>query len=135
MQSLSNIYIYLKNSYYIFTIKIFITSTLFPLFCFLNLEFGFHTTGFVLSGPGYPSELIVECKKPPSYPHQWYYEIWLQGKWSGLESITSCFDPNLCYDKPPALPTDFSVKWNQSFYKHNTLNTSLVYSCVRDCKE
>jgi hypothetical protein len=92
-------------------------------------------SGFVVSGPGYPSELLVECKNPPNYPDQWKYEIWLEGKWSGLEYITSCIDPNLCYDKPPALPTDLSVKWNQTIAKPNTLNSSLVYSCIRNCKE
>jgi hypothetical protein len=33
-----------------------------------------------------------------------------------------------------ALPADFSVNWNQTTAKPNTVNTTLNYTCGRKCK-
>ena len=95
--------------------------------CFVNL-------GFVVAGPGYPEEVIVECVPPDGYPDTWNYGIWLLGQWSNLANISKCIDPNLCYNDPPALPADFSVQWNETTAKPNTVNTTLNYTCGRICK-
>jgi hypothetical protein len=73
-----------------------------------------HFPGFVLAVAGYPAEQIVQCIEPLNYPGDWSYGIWLKGRWSNTENLTSCIDPNLCYDDPPALPSDYSVNWNQT---------------------
>ena len=92
------------------------------------------TLGFVVVSPGYPEEVIVECVPPDGYPDTWNYGIWLQGYWSNLAKISKCIDPNLCYNDPPALPADFSVQWNQTTAKPNTVNTTLNYTCGRICE-
>ncbi len=84
--------------------------------------------------PGYPEEVIVECIEPENYPDVWYYKVWLQGRWKNFDNIAKCIDPHRCYDPPPALPEDFSVQNNQTTDKPNTSNTTLLYSCVRQCK-
>ena len=91
-------------------------------------------SGWVLDAPGYPGELTVECAAPDGYTDQWSYGIWLKGRWSNLQSVTRCIDPNLCYNEPPALPVDFSVQWNQTTAKVNSVNTTLIYWCDRKCK-
>ena len=83
---------------------------------------------------GYPEQLIVTCVPPEGYPDTWSYEIWLKGRWNFITNITKCINPNLCYNDPPALPTDFSVQWNQTTLKPNTVNTTLNYTCARLCR-
>ena len=77
---------------------------------------------------------MIECVNPEDYPDIWKYNIWLEGKWSNLANVTRCIDPNICYDDPPALPKDFSVYWNQTLAKPNTVNTTLNYTCGRKCE-
>ena len=90
--------------------------------------------GWVVSAPGYPEEVIAECIPPEGYPDNWSYEIWLKGRWSNLANVGKCLNPNLCYDDPPTLPPDFSVDWNQTNAKPNTVNTTLNYTCGRKCE-
>ena len=91
-------------------------------------------SGFVLVAPGYPEEVISECVPPDGYPDPWAYSIWTKGQWTNVGNITSCIDPDICYDDPPGLPADFSVEWNQTKFKPNRVNASLIYSCGRQCK-
>jgi hypothetical protein len=87
--------------------------------------------GFVVAAPGHPEEVIVDCVTPEGYPDVWSYNIWLEGRWNNLGNVTNCINPNLCYDPPPSLPKDFSVDWNQTVLKPNTVNTTLNYTCGR----
>lgn len=88
----------------------------------------------MIDAPNYPEEISCVCIPPDNYPNTWSYNVWLQGQWSNVGNITKCINPNLCYSDPPALPTDFSVTWNQTASKPNQLNTTIVYSCVGKCK-
>ena len=91
-------------------------------------------SGFVIVAPGYPESITVECVPPEGYPDTWQYGIWLKGRWDNVGNITKCIDPTLCYDKPPALPADFTVEWNQTLDTPNTLGTVLEYKCHSKCK-
>jgi hypothetical protein len=90
--------------------------------------------GFVISAPDYPEQVVAECIEPADYIEKWSYEIWLKGRWSNTNNLSACIDPNLCYDDPPELPPDYSVNWNQTVFKPNTVNTTLNYTCARNCK-
>ena len=79
--------------------------------------------------------MIVECTRPADYPSTWNYGVWLKGLWSNTDNLTKCIDPNLCYNDPPSLPEDFSVVWNQTTAKPNSVNTTITYSCARLCKK
>ena len=102
--------------------------------CLLMNYFKFVFLGFVIVAPGYPEEVVVECIEPEGYPDIWSYDIWLKGRWTNLGNISKCIDPNRCYDSPPLLPADFTVVWNETTDKPNTVNTSLVYSCGSKCR-
>ena len=90
--------------------------------------------GFVINTPGYPEAVVVQCSAPAGYPDTWDYKIWMKGIWALTENVTNCIDPNLCYDSPPSLPLDFTVNWNQTTAKPNTVNTTLNYTCGRKCE-
>ena len=57
--------------------------------------------GWVINARGYPEQMTVECIPPEGYPDVWSYGIWLKGRWSNVQNITACIDPNLCYSDPP----------------------------------
>ena len=49
------------------------------------------------------------------------------------KNITYCIDPNLCYDNPPKLPADFSVQHDFTVDTSNAVNSSLNYTCRKEC--
>ena len=90
--------------------------------------------GFVIDMPGYPEEVIVDCVEPEGYYTNWHYNMWREGVWTNYGNITKCIDPNRCYDEIPLLPTDFTVKNNQTTDKPDYVNTTIQYTCSRECK-
>lgn len=91
--------------------------------------------GWVINMPGYPEEVLVECVNPPKYfSNEWTYNLWRQGVWTNYGNITECIDPNRCYDPIPYLPVDFTVENNQTKDKPDYVNTTIQYSCARDCE-
>ena len=91
-------------------------------------------SGYVVTAPGYPEEVMVECIEPEGYPDTWSYNIWLKGRWKNIDNIAGCIDPNRCHSSPPALPTDYSVQYNATAALPNVVNTTLNYTCARKCK-
>ena len=49
-------------------------------------------------------------------------------------NLTRCIDPNRCYDLPPGLPNDFSVDTDYTDKSPDYVNTTLNYTCARQCK-
>jgi len=92
--------------------------------------FYFLFIGFVIDTPGYPTQLTTECVEPEGYPTVWNYTIWLLGRWSNIDNIGRCIDPNLCYNDPPELPNDFTVAWNYTSGGKAQLGMSVKYSCT-----
>ena len=91
--------------------------------------------GFVVKMPGYPEEVNVVCVNPPGYfTDEWTYELWRSGVWTNFGNISECIDPLRCYDEIPKLPVDFTVSNNQTIEKPDYVNTTMQYTCSRECK-
>ena len=72
-----------------------------------------------------------------TYTFQWKDELWLKGKWKNVDKVTNCFDPLRCYDKPPSLPSDYTVGWNVTDDEpppDAPVNYTVQYKCDRKCK-
>ena len=68
---------------------------------------------------------------------QWKDELWLKGKWKNVDKVTNCFDPLRCYDKPPSLPSDYTVGWNVTDDgppPDAPVNYTVQYKCDRKCE-
>ena len=110
-----------------------------------NLVFNFPTiqnclhSGYVINvqeeGWGYPEEWEVECVEPSGYKTNWRDQIWLEGRWKGLDKVTGgCIDPLRCYKSPPGLPFDYTVEANLTNDKNLIVNTTIFYKCSKECK-
>ena len=54
-----------------------------------------------------------------------------------MDKVTNCFDPLRCYDKPPSLPSDYTVGWNVTDDEpppDAPVNYTVQYKCDRKCK-
>ena len=65
--------------------------------------------GFVVATTGYPEEVISECIPPNGYPDTWSYNIWRKGQWTNTANVTLCIDPNLCYNDPPGMKSNYAM--------------------------
>ena len=93
--------------------------------------------GYVIAikDEGYPAEWDVECFEPSGYKTQWRDQIWLNGRWKGLDAQTiECIDPLRCYNSPSPLPIDYTVEANLTNQKHMIVNTTIFYKCAKECK-
>ena len=94
-------------------------------------------SGYVIKikDEGYPQEWDIECIEPSGYNTQWKDQIWLQGRWKGLDAQTiECIDPLKCYQSPPTLPIDYTVEANLTNANHMVVNTTIFYKCSKECK-
>ena len=110
-----------------------------------NFVFNFPTiqnclhSGYVINvqeeGWGYPEEWEVECVEPSGYKTNWRDQIWLEGRWKGLDKVTGgCIDPLRCYKSPPDLPFDYTVEANLTNDINLIVNTTIFYKCSKECK-
>ena len=103
----------------------------------LNAHYAYScaTDGFVVKMPGYPEEVHVQCSNPPGYfTDEWTYELWRSGFWTNYGNLTECIDPFRCYDELPKLPVDFTVSNNRTDDNPDYVNTTIQYTCSRECK-
>ena len=90
---------------------------------------------FVIDYPGYPEMIYVECTYPKDYDTHWYYGVWEHGVWTNIDNISKCIDPMRCYSDIPALPSDLTVKNDQSEgFQANEVGAEVIYKCDRSCK-
>ena len=92
---------------------------------------------FLIDVDGYPEALEVECIEPENYQFAWTYNLWKEGFWQNQDQLKKgCMDPDLCYDLPPIIPEDNSVKSNMSkSYDALPLGAIIQYSCAEQCKQ
>ena len=91
---------------------------------------------YLLNIEGYPEAIEVECVEPDNYRTEWTYNSWKNGYWTNIDLIAKgCFDPDLCYDRPPLLPNDNSVSYNVSeSYQALPIGSLVKYFCSEECK-
>ena len=100
-----------------------------------NHSYSCEEDGFVIDYPGYPEMIYVECTYPKDYDTHWYYGVWEHGVWTNIDNISKCIDPMRCYSDIPALPSDLTVKNDQSEgFQANEVGAEVIYKCDRSCK-
>ena len=92
---------------------------------------------FLINTDGYPEAIEVECIQPENYQNAWTYNLWKEGQWENQNLLLKgCMDPDLCYDSPPIIPEDNSVKSNMSkTYDALPIEATIEYSCSEQCKD
>ena len=93
--------------------------------------------GFVIKikDAGYPQEWDVDCDNPSGYKTAWRDQIWLEGRWKGLDADSiECIDPLRCYKSPSPLPFDYTVEANLTNEPDMKVNTTILYKCSKECK-
>jgi hypothetical protein len=93
--------------------------------------------GFVIKiqDSGYPQEWDVDCIEPSGYNTQWRDQIWLEGRWKGLDANSiECIDPLRCYKSPSPIPVDYTVEANLTGASDLIVNTTIFYKCSKESK-